>query len=125
MTAGLRRSTSKKQEMAGLTADMIWVSCGKEIAMEKKETYFNVLMKTKEYKQKPGYTGFVFTGRENSTSYALGGENPWLKDSQFTFVDYIYVQDDPVGIILLRGQSKDEVEKEYRIYCGIEQSIDV
>lgn len=125
MTAGLRRSTSKKQEMAGLTADMIWVSCGKEIAMEKEETYFKVLMKTKEYKQKPGYTGFVFTGRENSASYALGEENPWLKDSQFTFVDYIYVKDDPVGIILLRGQSEDELEREYHIYCGIEQSIDV
>ena len=46
--------------------------------MEKKEMYFKVLMKTKEYKQKVGYTEF-FTGKENSDSYILGEENLCLK----------------------------------------------
>lgn len=86
--------------------------------------YFKVLMKTKEYKQKVGYTEF-FTGKENSDSYILGEENLCLKADQFTFADYIYVQDYPVGIILLSEQSEDELEKEYRIYCGIENKIGV
>ncbi|MCM1218522.1 MAG: sel1 repeat family protein [Lachnospiraceae bacterium] len=93
--------------------------------MNEKEAYFKVIMKTKEYKHKTGYRGFVFTGREGSDSCTLDKENPQLKTGPFIFAGYIYVQDDPVGMILLHRQSEDKLEKKYCIYCGIEQNIDI
>lgn len=69
--------------------------------------------------------GCIFTGKENAYSYTLGKENPRLEAGQFIFGEYIYVQNYPVGVIFLRSQREDVLEKEYRIYCGVEQMIDV
>ena len=67
----------------------------------------------------------MFDGEESAHTYAIDIENPWFIASHFSFVNYIYVKDYPIGIVLLRRALEDKPQKEYSIYYGVEKTIDV